>query len=486
VDGNSLLERPEVERAVYRHLGPERSIDDVEEARRSLESRYRDAGYPTVVVNIPEQDVSDGVVTLQVVEGRVDRLRITGSRYFSLGRIRKGVPALAEGEVPYIPEAQNQLEALNRGSADRTVTPLFRPGRTPGTVEVELKVEDELPLHATVELNDRNSQDTSRLRASATVRYANLFQREHSASVQAQTAPQEPDEVKVIAGTYVVPLADSRVLALYGVMSQSDVATAGDINVIGDGTILGARYILPMPSGPGYFHSVTLGADYKDFDESVELGADEGVDTPIDYLRFMAEYRGTLLTERSRARFDAGLGLGVRGLGNTEEEFANKRFQARPNYAYLTAGTELTRELEAGPQLFLNADAQLASGPLVSNEQFSLGGVQSVRGYFESQLLGDDGLQLNAELRSPSFARTLSEELRSARAYVFADGGWIRTQEALPGQPEHEEIYSTGVGVRVEGPQGLSAGFDWAWPLRDAGEVERWDARGHFHIEYEL
>ncbi|WP_255416795.1 ShlB/FhaC/HecB family hemolysin secretion/activation protein [Thiohalobacter thiocyanaticus] len=337
VSGNSMLDRRLVERAVYPYLGPARGIADVEAARKALETLYRDQGFPTVIVNIPEQDVSEGIVKLEVVQGWVNRMRISGSTYFSLGRIRKSVPALAEGEVPYLPRVQEQLQALNQESSDRRITPVFRPGRRPGTVEVELRVKDELPLHGSVELNGRNSADTSRTRASANLRYDNLWQRMHSLSLQYQTSPQEPDEVAVLAATYVLPVRDGRDrLALYAINSESDteLGGTGDLSVIGNGTILGMRWVRPLAASDDYSHSLTLGADYKDFDEAIELVGADSLQTPIDYTRLSADYRASLFGDQHMSSFSVGVNFGVRGLGNSEAEFEDKRFQARPNFAY--------------------------------------------------------------------------------------------------------------------------------------------------------
>ena len=133
-----------------------------------------------------------GVVILRVVESRVDRLKVTGSRYFSLGRIKEKVPALAEGQVLNVPRAQEQLAKLADETGDRKVTPVMRAGSTPGTVEVDLQVEDQLPLHGSVELNARNSVNTSRLRLIGQIRYDNLWQRLHSASLQYQVRRKTP------------------------------------------------------------------------------------------------------------------------------------------------------------------------------------------------------------------------------------------------------------------------------------------------------
>lgn len=487
VKGNSLIERTLVERTVYPFLGPDRSIQDVEAARVALETLYKNNGYPTVLVNIPEQDVSDGVVKLEVVQGRVDRMRISGSTYFSLGKIRKAVPALAEGEVPNLPQVQKQLQALNQQSADRRITPIFRPGRTPGTVEVELRVKDELPLHGSVELNGRNSANTSRTRLTGNLRYDNLWQKMHSLSLQYQVSPQNLNEVAVLAATYVLPVGDSRDrLALYAIDSESEsqVASTGALSVIGNGTILGARWVKPLGSTGGYSHTLTLGTDYKDFDEAIELVGADSLKTPINYTRFSTEYRGNWYKDRSVTSFSVGANFALRGMGNTEGEFENKRFQAQPNFVYLTG--ELSREMELENDMrFRGAlQAQLAGQPLISNEQFSAGGAQSVRGYYESEELGDDGISGSVELYTPSFADKLHEDVDNLRLLVFADAAHLVIHQALPGSPDRYELYGAGAGLRLSAFNHLDVNFDMAWPLVKTSDVDKGDARAHFSLNY--
>ncbi|MGH8500546.1 MAG: POTRA domain-containing protein, partial [Methylococcales bacterium] len=106
VKGNHLLQQTVVERSVYPFLGEGKSIDEVDKARQSLEAAYRSFGFPTVLVDIPEQNVLKGVVYLNVTEGQVDRLKITGSKYHSLKRIREQVPSIREGSVPQLASFQ--------------------------------------------------------------------------------------------------------------------------------------------------------------------------------------------------------------------------------------------------------------------------------------------------------------------------------------------------------------------------------------------
>lgn len=487
VKGNTLLPTEDIERAVYGHLGPHKTIDDVEAARKQLEKLYQDRGYGTVFVDIPEQDVSGGVVTLKVTEGQVERLRVTGSRYFSLGRIKARVPSLAKGKVPHLPDVQKELAALNSSTPDRVITPVLRPGLTPGKVEVELKVKDELPLHGSLELNDRYTADTTRLRLNGTLRYDNLWQREHSLSVSYQVSPQDPGEVEVFSGTYLLksPFSD-HLLALYGVSSSTDVATVGTLGVIGSGVIGGARYIIPLRSLDNYFHSVTLGADYKDFSESIALQGSDSLNTPISYLMFATQYAGTWLTEGATTHLTIGVNFALRGLGNTQKEFENKRFNADPNFAYLRASFDRVQPLFRDASLFVRLQGQVANSPLISNEQFSAGGVDSVRGYLESQVLADDGMDGTLELRSSSLADYVSPRLNQLQMLAFVDGAAMRVRQALPSQASAYYLWSAGVGLKLTALKNLKAALFWAWPFETAGSTAAGDSRLHFDLGYEF
>ncbi len=489
VKGNTLLERNQLERTVYPFLGPKKSIETVEQARDALENVYRNKGYQTVSVDIPEQNVKNGVVYLQVIEGKVSRLRVKDSRYFSLGSIKAGVPELAEGGVPNMPKMQEQLAALGSQSADRKITPVLRAGDTPGTLEVDLKVKDSLPLHGRVELNGRNTSSTSLLRLVSSLHYDNLWQKMHSASLMYQVSPQNSEEVDVWAGTYVMPVPSTDAkLAFYAVSSSSSaqIASAGALSVVGIGNIYGARIIKPLPGLDDYFQSLTLGVDYKDFKEDLNLIGADTIKTPISYLPFMVQYASSLKGKASFTSFNVGVNFSVRGLGNDQQEFENKRFNARSNYAALTGGINFTHELPYGMEFSSRFSGQIADSPLISNEQFSLGGMQSVRGYFETQALADDGLIGSVELRSPHLAPRYRDTVNKLQALVFMDGGrgWI--QDALPGSDKTSELASAGLGMRFQVWKYFVGVLDLGFPLASLGPVQKGDPKLHFNVATEF
>ncbi|TAN49940.1 MAG: ShlB/FhaC/HecB family hemolysin secretion/activation protein [Methylococcaceae bacterium] len=490
VDGNTVLEQTVVEKTLYPLLGTGKTVGDVEQARQTLEALYKEKGYPTVLVDIPEQDVVAGVVRLQVVEGAIERLKITGSRYFHLDKIREQVPALAAGQVPYMPKVQEQVGILGQESADRQITPIFRAGATPGKTEVELRVTDELPLHGSVEVNGRNSENTSRTRMVSAVRYDNLWQRFHSASLQFQVAPENDDEVEVWSGTYVLPTgwADTR-LALYGIgiSSNTQMGTSiGGLSVVGTGSIYGARLIKPLSGGEIYNHSLTLGIDYKSFNQGVTQQGQDQQTSPVSYAPWQIGYDGSWRAAGALTSFSAALHFSVDGLGSDQQEFENRRFKARAGYAYLSGELKHWHELPWDMRLAARAAGQISASPLISNEQFAVGGPQSVRGYHQTQQLGDNGVNASLELQSPSFQPQDWDFLQNLKAHVFFDYAYLWIQDALPRNPEHYRLAGAGAGLRMQLFKHWQGEFDWAYPLYAQSSVAAGEQRVDFRVAYEF
>lgn len=483
VDGNSVLPPTAIEAAIYPNMGPAKTIDDVEAARKALEAAYHAAGYQTVFVDIPEQEVQGGVVRLVAREGRIEQMKITGSRYFSLGRIRATVPELAEGRVPQMERLERQLTALGTASPDREVTPILRAGSTPGTVAAELKVKDRLPLHGGIELNTRSAVNTSATRLIGSLRYDNLWQRFHSASLQYQVAPQAMD-VEVWAGTYVLPLGASPWrIAFYGIGidSETPVAAAGALSVVGTGNIFGLRGVRLLPMVGAWSQTLSLGVDYKDFGQSIVLVGADTQDSPITYLPFTARYEGSY-RHADDSRTSAGIeaNASFRGFGNDQQAFENRRFLARSNYLYVVGDVEHVQTLPRGFRLRGRFAGQLADSPLISNEQYALGGALTVRGYHETEVLGDDGLSLLVELHGPIWTPLDAVALH---ALVFGDAGAAFVKDPLPDTQASYSLASAGFGFRLDGAP-LSAQLDWAWALLTADAVEAGDPRLHLQVNY--
>jgi hemolysin activation/secretion protein len=488
IDGNTVLPAGKIEESVYPFLGETKTIADVEKARSALEKTYQDAGYLTVSVSIPQQEVDEGIVTLKVTEGTVERLRVTESKYTSLAEVKSRVGEFTEGKVPHFPTAQAQLGTVNRGQ-NRQVTPVLRAGKSPGKVEVDLKVQDQLPLHGNLELNDRYAPNTTRTRLNGGLRYENLWQKDHSIGIGFQVSPEDLSEVQVVSGTYVIPRMNGDYFAAYGVISNSDISAVGDVTVIGKGNIVGARYIHPLPLVENYYHSVTAGVDYKDFRESVNLSNAPGIKNPISYVAFMLGYDGTYQAETAQVQFNFTANFAPRGLGNTEREFKNRRDFAKPNYAYIRSDLKYTQKLPYDWAVQARLSGQLANDPLIGVEQFTLGGVDSVRGYLESNELGDNGVFTSVELRTPPFKKfiknkSFADYIKDFYAFSFVDAGYSHLYNP-GGEEPSSNISSAGLGLKLKTTKGLFTNLDYAYAFKDSGLVKSGDDRLHFRVGYE-
>lgn len=480
VQGSTLLTPLEIEEAVYPFLGPGRTADDVEQARAALEKVFRDKGYQTVSVQIPSQDPRSGVIRLQVIEGKIGRLRVTGAQHFLPSRIKAEAPSLAEGNVPDFAKVKAEIIALNR-LPDRTVKPQLRPGVEPGTYDVDLEVEDKLPLHGSLELNNRYSPNTTQTRLNGAISYGNLFQRGHTLGLDFQVAPENPDDALVFSGYYMARVSDKLSLMLQGTKQDSDVSTLGGAAVAGRGEIIGLRALFDLPGKDDFYQTFALGLDWKSFDE--ELTTVGVTRTPIEYYPISANYGASWTKPDSFTQANLSLNFHLRGMGADQPEFDAKRYQADGSYIYLRGDLSHTRDLKDGGQLYGKIQGQLSSQPLVNSEQISGGGLGNARGYLEATALGDNGIFGTAEYRTRSFIGSKDEHGKQAdewRLHAFVDAGTLTVLKPLPSQKSFYNFLSAGAGTRFRLHDHYNGSLDIAVPFTDQADAESGEVRVTF------
>ncbi|HEX4638671.1 MAG TPA: ShlB/FhaC/HecB family hemolysin secretion/activation protein [Chthoniobacterales bacterium] len=480
--GAHRLSKIEIERAVYPFLGPGRGPQDVEQARAALEKAYQAKGFQTVSVQVPQQQGAGGIVVLNVTESTVGRLRVRGSRYFLPSTIKKNAPALAEGSVPDFNEVTQNVVSLNQWP-DRRVTPSLKAGVVPGTVDVDLTVEDTFPLHGSAELNNRYSANTDPLRVNASLSYNNLWQLGHTIGGSAQLSPEDISQVQVYSGYYVVRFADLSWLTLIaqGIKQDSNVSTLGSIDVAGKGEVIGGRAIITFPQLTNFFHSLTLGLDYKHFDQNVTISG-VTIPTPVYYYPFSANYTATYAPKGSITNADFGVTFHARGMGSTPAHFDFNRFNADANFIYLRSDLSHQHDLPFGFQAYGKVQGQVSDQPLVNSEQFAGGGLPTARGYLEAEVLGDNGTAGTLELRSPNLLSSLGADANEGRIYVFADGAYLELIDPLPEQDAMFALASVGAGARVKIRNHWNGSIDAAVPFISQTQTAALDWRLTFRV----
>ncbi|MBN4667240.1 ShlB/FhaC/HecB family hemolysin secretion/activation protein [Pandoraea nosoerga] len=483
VRGNTVLDVRTIEKAVTPYLGPERTLADIEAARDALLAAYQAKGYQSVYVGLPEQQVTGGVVYLKVSETRLGRLRVVGSEYHSPHEVRERVPSLAEGKVPDFSAAQAELTALNR-TGDQQVVPLVKQGAVPGTMDVDLKVEDTNPWRASLSVNNDRSADTKPLRMLASLGYDNLWQLGHRVSMSFFGAPQDFRQSKVWSGSYVAPLGSSPwTLELNGYTSDSNVATTGGTTVLGKGHAIGVKTTYTVPDTGSWYHAFSLGVDFKDNTETTRFGTAGDV-VPLKYAPITVGYSGFYQSDQWQLGLNTSIVTGTSslfGYGSSPAQFDAKRYKASPSFTLLRADANGAYTFGGGWQLAARIATQMTDSPLVSNEQLAGGGMNSVRGYLSAEATGDYGVVGSVEWRTPPIP-LLGPLVSNWRAYAFFDGARLGLRDPLPEQTSRFSLASVGVGTSLRLTSHVTGRFDAAYPLTNGPRTQRYKPRLNFSV----
>jgi len=518
VDGSTLLSRDKIDAVLSKHKGPGKTIKDIEQARVDLEKAYQQLGYPTVLVVVPEQTVEQGAVRLDVVEGRLVDIAVTGNRYFSRYNILGKLPSIQIGSLLYEPDLVKELDAVN-ANPDLKIAPVLKPGSEQGTVDLELRVKDRLPLHAKMTGDNKGPFTTPASRITWEAQYANLWGQDHILTLQTTQTPTDWGAVQAYGFSYVAPLIwPDHLLAVYAskVMSNSTLAGtslpisgAGTIAVAGNATVGGLRYLFPIFKGGKARHQLSVGADYKRLEETEaifpgSLGT-AIVLSPIQYTPFSVGYSGSYPDSYGTTSFTTTLTGYVAGLipgggekdfagdPNNPDEFPGNRQGSTGTFGVVKPGISRIQPLPYDFLLSARVDGQWASEPLIPAEQYFAGGMDTVRGYIQNQSLGDNALFWRAELYTPDlpsipidrfWQRRRSSDVKATIKLVgFYDSARLWTQQAPAGQEDLSRLEGVGGGLRMRiEPINLTLSFDQAVALRDAGVTKKGDTFAHFMV----
>jgi hemolysin activation/secretion protein len=338
----------------------------------------------------------------------------------------------------------------------------------------------------------------------ATLAYSNLWGLGHEASVFYQFVPDSQDfsDVQIWAGTYRAPMPWNEDQQLFFYYANSDTTnaatTGGGISVLGKGTTTGTRFLVPLPrpeSWRHFTHELTIGADYKDIDNTVQATGAQ-LETPLKYLPFLVAWSGTHAGDQAITSGRLGLGFNFAGMvdGGSKDDFQINRGGIDPhspvdgNYhvVSLSLGSMVRMPavlgtLAAGrfidlpkPRksfaddwvIALRARGQVADQPLVATEQFGAGGVDTVHGYLDREKTGDDAYLMQIELQTPFFKNLLGGRFEDR---IQAFGFWNDSQLWLLADPVsdvvRERLESYGFGLRAGLFGALDAEVSVAQPI---------------------
>ncbi len=484
VAGNTVLGATEIDAALAPYTGGRRSFADVQVAVAALQALYARAGFGAVRVVLPAQEVASGAVRIEVVEIRLREVSVGGPLlHFDAANVRRALPALRAGTTPNTEDLARQLRLANENPARQLSVDLQAgPGEQLDARVAEL---EDKPWKIGASFDDTGTPATGRTRVGGFFQHANVADLDHVATLQYVTSPDRPGNVTIAALSYHVPLpalGDS--LDLYGIYADVDAGVVNEFfNVRGSGTVVGARYNHTLQPAPGYQHRWMLGLERRKVDNRVGILGSSPDLVPDVILQPASVGYSTTRSDEWR-RFDASLTV-VHNLptGGQAASIAASRAGANPRYTILRSAAGVMQALGDDWQLRLAVDCQYTPQALVSAEQFGLGGHDSVRGFLEREVSGDQGIRTTIEIQTPNFGAQIAPGML-ARILFFSDRGWVRRNYVLPGEAETTLLSSLGTGLRMTVASTWQLRVDAAHVMRGTAERPRGSERIHFSIGY--
>ena len=474
VVGNSLLSQDVINAAVAPAIGPDKVYGDIQKALEALELAYRKQGFSAVQVHIPEQELSQGVVRIDVAESRLNNIIVSGNKYFDEANIRASLLPLKKGEPPNLGAISAAIQLVNDNPAKQVEVTLAN-GDDEGKVDAKVVVTDSSPFHVSATIDNSGTRASGRLRTGIALQDANLFGRDHVGTLAYTTSPDRPDNVNVDLWSvgYRIPvysLGDS-IDFIYGKSSVNSPSASptlgGPLGIVGKGTVAGLRWNHFFAREGNFSSKLIYSVDRKFVNSRCDFnGVAVSIDVPTPDISACVPYTVmpiglTYSARRQNPGEVIDINLGIARNIASGRNYTNVSGRT-DHYSYLTpgnrdtsnsfmtlrGGASLYKSIENDWQVHLSANVQLASDPLVSSEQFGLVGASAVRGFSERAVAADGGTILSGELYTPDLAKKIGVpgNLRFLSFYDVGRGYNRGIDSSVT--PSHVSVASAGVGAR--------------------------------------
>jgi len=482
VEGSTVFDEEDFAEALAEFLNRPLSFAELFRARSAVTQLYTDNGYITTGAFIPPQELSDGIVTIRVVEGRIEDIQVAGTERLNPGYIRSRL-ALAAGPPLNINRLQEALQLLQLDPLIERLSSELSAGTRPGTNLLEVEVVEADTFQIGVNLNNNRSPSVGSFRRGVTLTQANFLGLGDALS-SSYNNTDGSDNFNI---SYTVPInpRNGTLRFAYGVTSSQVIEEPFEILDI-ESTSRFYELTIRQPLHQTPAEEFALGLTFSRQESSSTLldipfplsaGAEFSGRTRVSALRFFQEW--TSRSERTvfAARSQVSFGVGIFGVTDNpsppDSFFLSWRGQA-----------QWVQLLDRDTLLLIRADAQLSDRPLLPLEQFGIGGQETVRGYRQDLLLADNAFLASAELRYP-ILRLANDGLVQIVPFFDIATAW---NSADTDTLNPRTLSSLGVGLRWQQGDNLTMRLDWGIPLVDIdGSQNTWQESGlYFSINWNL
>ena len=475
------------------------SLKTIQGLTKYILSVYQDKGYAGIYVYVPaeavkeEYKLADEILPIQILEGRIAQISV--ERYdFDRNRREEGFlkdsvleswSPIREGNVIQKEKLDDFVRLLNL-NPDRYISPVISRSSEPNALNLSYDVYETSPWHWYAQVDNAGTRDRQWSPRVGLVN-TNLLGIDDRFSVMYQ-APWERgiEEEYAVFGSYDFPVFTPRLrLNLYSGYSQFDIPEA-DINFLGNGSFYGSILSYNILQIHGWFFDVTGSLSNERSKVTPSLGIASDVNMELwgvgVNLHHSDDMSNTSLT------FNRSENMG----GSDKDSFEDARPDTDPDFTIYNFGATHSQYLDNAKVNRISASFRSITSDerLVPAKMTTFGGLYSVRGYEEDEIVADGGILISGQYefdlvrageanrdQSPELNETKKPLLRKLAPVAFIDSGRAKTKNPIAGELAVRELCSVGTGLIIETWDNFSAGMYYGWALRGTDETEREEGR---------
>jgi hemolysin activation/secretion protein len=462
--GNTIFTDEKLQAIVAEYIGQPITVADLFQIEQKLTALYVDQGYinsGAFIANTREAiDPTNAEITIQIVEGRISEIEITGGK-----RLQKYIRARVQPTTQKVLREQDIQEAFRWLQIDPLITGInaqLKPGVNAGQAVLALTVETAKPLAVEVFANNNRAPSVGTFERGATAAYRNVTGLGDTFTLNYRNSPGS----NLIGGSYTVPVNIQNgtigVNFIYGNNSITEEPfNQIDLKTNAIQAELSFRQPILRKISSEQIQEIALGASISRLESNESLlsipfplteGADGEGQTDSTALRLFQEFSNRDRNDSIILRSQLNIGVPI----------ATRNADLFGNGTFLTVQAQALWAHQFDRLIWVNrGGVQFADGPVIPSEQFSLGGVSTVRGYRQDGVTRDSGLFFSSELRVPVFSGSAG----SLQIVPFVDAGhaFSQSQRFIP--DESQTLVSVGLGLRYDLNDRLAVRLDYGIPL---------------------
>ena len=454
--GNTVLQN-EIAKLTQPYENRSVTFEELLELRSAIVQLYVNNGYITSGAFLPNnQDLNSGIIQIQVVEGELEQIEIGGLR-----RLRESYVRSRLNRATSTPLNQQRLEqALQLLQLDpliERVNAELTAGSTSGRNILRVSLQEAPAFHAAIGVDNNQSPSIGSIQGSVLVNHDNLLG--FGDRLTAQYGRTEGLNLYDI--NYTIPVnARNGTLSFRFNNGDSRIVEADfrDVEIRSETQTYSLSFRQPIIRTPTREFALGLSLDLRrsqtyilnDIPFSFTEGPEDG-EAKVTVIRFSQDWvdRGTRRVLAARSQFSLGINAFDATINNTGTD--GQFFSWLGQFQWV-------QQLSPRNLLVARIDAQLTPASLLSLERFSIGGVDTVRGYRQNRLVSDNGILGSVEVRVP-----LTSDPKVLQLAPFFEIGTAWNNRDI--DPNPATIASLGLGLRWLITPNLSLRLDYGIPL---------------------